>query len=450
MKEIYGLGLNKLCAIGKIHFYRHSEISIKENKTAGSGEDISTEIQRLEIAFEGTMEELYDGERSEIHEKLHESARLAAFEGYDASDAVSIAAERIFASLSHECDPYISETGTEIRRTTAMLLSHLSKEKIKIGEFAPRPVILASGNIPPKELLAADRAMIIGIFLWGTSPVSELVGCAYSLGVPLIIGNEEDINDIPDGEMAIIDSEKGTLIISPEEETVEHYAVRLGGIALGRGKNSTNKRIICHMAFFEDNVSPNSSVLLHLREEKSAEELFLFFTSLLSGGELKINLPHEEKRQREIISAAIKASEGGKITLLLPSAVDISAIRALKFKLYSELEQECKNISVGAVIDCGVAAVLIDEIGEECDFFAVDSDKLMSSLICSEKVGINDGSLRNLGHKAFLKMAEDLICAAEKKGISLCFFGITASNNEICEKLIRMGADEVAVPLSYL
>ena len=450
MKEIKGMGIGKLCAIGKIHLYGQSEISIKKNKTADSGEDISTEIQRLEIAFEGTMEELYEGERSEIHEKLHESARLAAFEGYDASDAVSIAAERIFASLSHECDPYISETGTEIRRTTAMLLSRLSKEKIKTEELVPRPVILAIGDIPPKELLALDRSMILGVFLWGTSPVSDLAACAYSLGVPLIIGNEEDINDIPDGEMAIIDSEKGTLIISPEEETVEHYGVRLGGIALGRGKTPTNKRIICHMAFFEDDISPNSSVLLHMKEEKSTEELFMFFTSLLSGGELKIILPQDEKRQKEIISAAIKASENGEITLLLPSALDISAIRALKFKLYSELEAECKNISVGAVIDCGAASVLIDEIGEECDFFAVDSDKMMSSLICPKKLGINDGILWDLGYKAFLKTAGDLISVAEKKGIKLCFFGMTASNNEISEKLIRMGADEVAVPLSCL
>lgn len=450
MKEIYGSGLNKLCAIGKIHFYGQSEGKFGDKKGTASGEDISTELERLEIAFGSTLEELYEGERSALHEELHESARLVAFEGYDASYAVSLAAERILSSLSHEGDPYISETGTEIRRMSAVLLGHLSKEKVKIGELFPRPMILVCGNIPEKELLASDRAMILGIFLFGASRFSEIAVCAHSLGIPLVIGNEEDIHDIPDGEMAIIDSEKGTLIISPEEETVEHYAVRLGGIALGRGKKAEKKRIICHLAFFEDNIAPDSSVLLQLKEEKSREELFLFFTSLLGGGELKIILPHEEKRQDEIISAAIKASEKGKITLLLPSAADISAIRALKYKLYSELEPECKNISVGAVIDCGAAAALIDEIGAECDFLAIDSDKLISSLIYPEKVDVNDEILMSIGDKAFLRTAENIIYAAEKKRIRLCFFGMTASDDDICERLLGMGAHEVAIPFPYL
>ncbi len=457
MKEIHGMGLNKLCAIGRIHFYGHSETAIKERKRTVTGEGTSTELQRLEIAFEDIEEELYEGERSALHEALHESARLAVFEGYEASDAVSIASERIFSELSCKGDPYISEMGAQVSKMAVSLVRLLSKEKTKIDDSSAKPIILVCGNIPAKELIVVDKNMIMGIFICGASPFSELAIYAHSLGIPLIISDDGAIHDALEREMAIIDSEKGVLIISPEPETVEHYGVRLGGIALNRGKSGIKSRIICHINdpsnLMERSKLPCISVLLRTGEGEGAEELYLIFSSLLDeidGAELKIILPVEEIRQKEIVSAAIKASEKGKITLFLPSATDISSVRALKYSLYSELESEVRNIAVGAVIDCGASVMLIDEIGAECAFFAVDSDKLTSSLLFPMRASSNDKLLLDIGYKAFLKAAENLIEAARNKGIRLCFFGMTASGNDICEKLISIGAHEIAISLPYI
>ena len=458
MKEIQGVGLNRLCAIGRLHFYGRWETGLNESKRTVTGDEISTELQRLEIAFE-SFEELYcEGEREALHEELHERAKLALFEGYATEDAVYNAAERLFSELVGTGDPYISEMGVQVIRMSRELAGILSKEKTKIAGLSPKPVILVCGNISLKELITADKSMILGIILCETSPLSELAIYAHSLGVPLIISRDNAIYEAYEGETVIIDSEKGIIITSPEDETVAHYGVRLGGIALNSGKllSHGKNRIICY-ANDSSSLSVNKSMscrsmLLRIGEEKGTEELVLIFSSIfdeLDLEELKIILPEKETNQKAVISAAIRASEKGKIILILPSASDISSVRAIKYNLYSELEKEIENISFGAVIQCGALCCLIDEIAEGCSFFAVDSDKLLSSLIFPKTVSPNDEALISLGYKAFLKVAEFLIDTAKSRGIRLCFFGMTASREEICEKLLALGAHEVSIPFSY-
>ncbi len=449
--------MNKLCAIGKVHFYRQTMPICKGGKRRGAGDGIANELQRLEIAFHSTEEELYEGERSVLHEELHESARLAVFEGYEAADAVLFAAERIFSQLSQKEDPYISEMGAQVGRMTSHLVRILSKEKPDEAVPSPKSVILICENITVKELMSASRSMILGIVLCDVPPLSELAIYAHSLGVPLIICEKGRFFNILEGETAIIDGEIGVLIASPEEETVEHYGVRLGGIALSREKNGRKNRIICcsivEALHGEHGMGLCGSALLLNVRKKGGEELNMVFSAILDeldGGELKIILPREEKMRAEVISCAIKASGKGEFILLLPSAIDISAIRTLKYTLASELEEESENITVGAVIDCGAAIHLIKDIAEETAFLAVDSDSLTSSLLFPETVQAKDEELLDIGTEAFLKAAEALIEEAKRKGLKICFFGMTASRDEICEKLISLGANEIAIPYSYL
>ncbi len=455
MIEIQGIGLNSLCAIGKIHFYGHSESIYKRSKKAMSADGISTELQRLEIAFQSIEDGFYEGERSALHEELHDRARLTVFEGYEAAEAVSFAADHIFSELSLKGDPHISEMGTEIGRTASMILRYLSSEDSKIINFSPTPVILICRNISVMELSRADPAMILGLFLCGVDPLSELAIYAHSLGLPLIISEEDILPEASEGKMAIIDSEKGVLILSPDEGTVEHYGSVLCEIALNKGKKE--KRLIYFVQEPSElekyKLPPFSSLLIRACEKMGKEEHYQLFSSIireLEGGELKIILPEEREKQKKVISAAIKASEGGKITLILPSGIDISHIRSLKYCLFSELEEESKNIAVGAVIDCGAAMLLTDKLAAEADFLVIDSDKLVSSLIFPRKAEINDSSTLETGCRTFLMASEKIIEEGKSKSAKVCFFGMISSKKDIYTPLLSLGTDEIAIPASYL
>lgn len=429
MREICGKGLNRRCAIGKIHFYGRFEPTQTE-KSKGKGDEILTELQRLEIAFRNIEETLYEGETSAFHDELLEKMRLAVFEGYEASAAVLIVSER---SLGEEDDPYVSGGGAEICRICGELYRVLSKEGGSGASFPVGPSILVCEGISKQSLMAADASMILGIFLLGVPLLSDVAIYAHSLGVPLIVGENRSNFGLSEGEMAIIDSENGVLIASPDEETVEHYGLSICDLAINGSLDTAKNSIICFSDDYDQNML--SSALSELFD--SASE-----------GEIKILLPKNEEKQERVIAYALKASEKRRMILLLPSIPELSAVSALKFRL-SELDEEAENISVGAVIDCGAAATMADEIAERTAFWAVDSDKLVSSLVFPEMPGANDEALFDIGCKAFLKISEELIEKAKKNGAKICFFGMIAAQKNITRELISLGADEVAAKTFY-
>src|SRR5438445_476816 len=70
-----------------------------------------------------------------------------------------------------------------------------------------------------RKLLEVDWSRWRGVALLGGSAASHVAILARSRGVPLLVGVRAALQDVVDGEAAVLDAETGRLIVSPSEAT---------------------------------------------------------------------------------------------------------------------------------------------------------------------------------------------------------------------------------------
>ena len=83
------------------------------------------------------------------------------------------------------------------------------------------PVIVICHQVTPAEIASFQSEKVLGIAtdLGGRTDHSSIL--ASALGVPVVVGCKSVAEEVSDGDMLIIDGNTGTVMISPDEKTIE-------------------------------------------------------------------------------------------------------------------------------------------------------------------------------------------------------------------------------------
>ena len=192
-------------------------------------EAIEEVTRRLLTLSHRASEELGEAEAQifEIHAMLLEdpdfwdAANEELLDGRSAEAAVERASEKYAAVLASLPDPYLRARAADLRDVGGQIRDALAG-RTERKEEEKRPYILVAEDLSPSETMSLDKRLILGIVTFAGTPNSHTAILARAMRIPALIGVGRP--DAPlDGQVAILDAKKGSLVVSPTREQLDAF-----------------------------------------------------------------------------------------------------------------------------------------------------------------------------------------------------------------------------------
>ena len=222
-------------ALGRVRLERPARFSI--DNTPLPDAEIEAEVARLERAFAIAREDM-----STLRRKLHgalarevgefidahalllddpeliEGLRAMIRKGhYRATAALKAQRDRLVAVFDAMDDPYLRSRGEDVDHVIARVQSALarqasSEEKklaTRVGE------ILVTESVAPGELAHMASHGILAVVAGSGSPYSHSAILARSLHLPMLVNADGVLEDLRDGDLALVDGVRGEVVVHP-------------------------------------------------------------------------------------------------------------------------------------------------------------------------------------------------------------------------------------------
>ncbi len=489
-----GIGISNGKISGKIRLWSPDETKTSTKGRTSREAELSSfekakkqaliEIKKLEKKALLTIGES-EAQIFEIHAMLLEDEDfVASIEGEinggkSAIEAVEQTSRSYCQMLASLGDEYLSGRQADIKDISAQLIRILSGGVSENDGNDTEPYILVAPDLTPSQTVRLDTEKILGFVTFGGTPSSHTAILARAMGIPALVGTGA-IDKVYSGELALLNAEKGTLVISPTKEEVEEFEkerTEYNKIAKEHEsylRSVMNKPAVTrsgHKVMIYANIGDESEVasalsngaegigllrseFLYLakKDYPKEEELFeayrdiaikmqgkrVIVRTLDIGADKQISyfdIPKEENPalgyrairicldRKEIfktqIRAILRASAYGRMALMLPMVVSTSEVREAK-AIIEECEGELSTL--GEAYDSKMELGIMIETPAA----AIMSEEL-ASLVDFFSVGTNDLAQYTL--------------AADRQNPRLT--KICEKNSEPVMRLIKMAADAI-------
>lgn len=385
--------------------------------------------------------------------------------------------------------------------------SELNYFKTKIAELK-EDVILVMPEISPSFMLALDRTHIRAIATDMGGKTGHMAILSRNYGIPTIVGLKVFSSHVKDNDMVFFDGEKGAITLNPEQEEILYYniissfvykeketiiktAITKDGVSLKvRGNLESEADCETALKFGVDGIGLFRSEILFMKNPHhipDVEEQFQLYKNILVGmknkrvvirtfdiGADKLDHIFEEEnpflgnrgirytlQNRTLfesqLTAILRASEYGRVAILLPMVNSITEIRKTK-----ELLEECKsklkkqnipfksNIKIGIMVETPAAALSLDVFAEECDFFSLGTNDLLQYTSAVDRNNIYVSELYNPYHISFLRIIKKCVETADKHDTPISICGEIASDMNFILLLMGLGLRDFSVALPFV
>jgi phosphotransferase system enzyme I (PtsI) len=201
------------------------------------------ELSRLQLALQGAVAEAHEKQRI-VAEKVGEQygaifgAHALALDdpglrteiesqirdqSFTAEYAVSKVMRRRAKALESLNNELLAGRAADLFELEKLILKHLLGEKLELIQQLTEPVILLAHDLTPGETAQLDKKHILAFATEAGGRASHTAIMAGVLQIPAVVGLGRFLTDVSGGDRVIIDGNKGSLIINPDEETLEDY-----------------------------------------------------------------------------------------------------------------------------------------------------------------------------------------------------------------------------------
>ena len=524
MLTLEGLAVSPGFAKGPIHILQVADVSPAMRKT----DDPTVEIARAKDAISRTAQQL-----RQLHERAAESAggeAAAIFEIHglmledeDFLDAIfqGIEVEQLCAEYSiyragkqffdlFACmdDDLMKERAADVHDLARRLLNTLTGNDTSLPKIA-QPVVVAAEELLPSQTIALDKALVVAFLSRKGAMNSHAAILARSLGIPAIVNLGEAFSSLKNGDVALVDGNKGSVVLQPAEDCLAAFEAqqqlcaqenrRLEALVDRPAETSDGFTIeLCAnigrpdelsavMAANAEGIGLFRSEFLYLdANELPTEELqFIAYKTALQamaprrvvvrtldlgadknapcfqletegnpalgyrGIRICLDRPDIFAPQ---LRALLRASVYGRLGIMFPMitgpeelGLAYQALEQVKEDLAAEGVPFSKDIEYGIMVETPAAVLMADQLAPRVDFFSIGTNDLTQYTMAADRMNSRVSHLFQPGATALLRAVYQVVLQARQAGIWVGICGESAADLSLVPYYIGMGVDELSM-----
>ncbi len=243
---IYGTGVSSGIAIGRAHVVRGRRLDTQEHPI--EPDQVDREVRRFRLAVGRASEDLRRVRRQlpadtpvevteflDIHVLMLEDSSIAdapaeiiAEQQCNAEWAINLQCDRLKAVFEEMEDPYIRSRANDVDQVIGRVLNQLAAEGADdyVGEHY-RGLVLVAEDVDPASFLLLYQEGIAGLVTEHGGPLSHTAILARSLKMPAVMGLRNALRLINEGELVVLDGQRGVTLADPGRTVQRHYREKL-------------------------------------------------------------------------------------------------------------------------------------------------------------------------------------------------------------------------------
>ena len=411
-------------------------------------------------------------------------------------------------------DPYLRQREVDINDIGAQVLSELTGVTDNFTDTWTTPSILLSDDYTPSQVAELDPKVVLGLISRQGSSTSHASILARSLGMPMLAGARDVLDDVSNGTCIGLDGSSGLLWVDPSLEIAraltdqrlswlahrEHMrlnsqtntvtqdgrrveiAANISGITDSRVAVANGAEAVgvlrTEFLYLTRSVAPTEEEQVTTLSQIAAamQGRPVIVRTLDIGGDKPIpymNLPIEANPFLGVrairlsllnpslfitqIRAILRAGHSYPCRILLPMITLVEELvqsHKLIEQAHSQLAAEgvahAWPIPIGIMVETPAAALMTHEFAPMVDFFSVGTNDLTQYTLAAERSNPNLGHLSDALHPSILRLIDIVVSEAHALGKWVGVCGEVAADPVAIPVLVGLGVDELSMNVSAI
>lgn len=523
---LHGIPISAGIAIGKVVFMKHHDMDnltlsyISYSEVEREQRRFYRAIELAESSFENALEALpehltQEAEVIYMHKMLCQDPKLIdrTINNIEnkllcAENALQRTLEDITQEFSDIEDSYIRDTINDLHLVGERIMDKLTG-KTPYKNNSNEPVILMARDLSPADTIELSMDNVLAMVTEDGGKTSHAGILARSMGIPAIVGVAGLQRTVHEGDTAIVDGLKGTILLNPSaDEKVlytqsalefEQYKEKISQLCQEPAETVDGHRVevLANVGWVEEipkaiqagaegvglyrtefsfmnRTSTPSEAELYKEYSEAVRALdgqgICFRTLDLGSDKLTISQEHLIEANpalglrairyclryprlfRSQLRALLRASAGVPASLMFPLVADLKELRQIAH-IVSEVRQEladsgekfASDISMGIMVELPSTVIMAEELAEEVDFFSIGTNDLIQYTLGVDRANASVSHLYEPLHPAVLFSIKRVVDIAHRMGIAVNVCGEMAADPYCLPVLLGMPVDTISM-----
>ena len=350
--------------------------------------------------------------------------------------------------------------------------------------------ILAAEDLTPTDTSNMDFNNIEGLIIKYGGPTSHAVIVAKNLGIPCVIGLNDNFTRLKNGQKVLINGQNGEVVIDPDTDRIDELQKKIKeqealvssftkkkledsdfDLRVNIGSNEEidqfNSEVLGSIGLFR-----SEFIFLDSKEPPSLDQQIsvnnklskkfsgtVIYRLLDVGGDKQVEYLNINKEEnpflgvrgirliesnenvfRSQLESIFKSDLYSRVKVMLPMVSTIEDLYTTRRLIKEIAEKEGKEpLPMGVMIETPSAALITEKLADNVDFFSIGSNDLTQYTLAADRGNVELRKYQDPLHPSVLKLISNVISTGTNKGIEVSVCGEMASDSIASIVLYSLG-----------